>query len=118
MRALYNQMRRQEFDFFAAHAFELLHPGTQFLENWHIRAIAWQLRRVTDGECRRLIITMPPRSLKSIAVSVAWPAFILGHDPTQKILAVSYGEDLAVDLARQCRQLMERNCQRKTEYCI
>lgn len=107
MRALYDQVLREAFDIFAAHTFELLHPGAEYLENWHIRAIAWQLDRVRRGECRRLIITMPPRSLKSFTVSVAWPAFVLGHHPTQKIMAVSYGEDLAIDLARQCRRIME-----------
>ena len=51
---------------------------------WHVEAIAYQLERVRRGEIRRLIINMPPRSLKSIAASVAFPAFVLGHDPSRR----------------------------------
>ena len=44
------------------------------MPSWHIRAIAHQLERLNTGEIQRLLITMPPRSLKSICVSVAFPA--------------------------------------------
>jgi hypothetical protein len=54
-----------------------------------------QLKRVRRGEVRRLIINMPPRSLKSIVASVAFPAFVLGHDPSRRIICVSYSGDLA-----------------------
>ena len=57
-------------------------PAKPMSRTWHIEAIAWQLERVRRGEIRRLIINMPPRSLKSIAASVAFPAFVLGHDPS------------------------------------
>jgi hypothetical protein len=42
-----------------------------------------------------LIINIPPRSLKSLMGSVSFPAFVLGHDPSKRIIVVSYGEDLA-----------------------
>ena len=45
---------------------------------------------------KRLIITVPPRSLKSIMCSVAFPAFVLGHDPTKRLIVVSYSADLAI----------------------
>ena len=47
------------------------------------------------GEIRRLIITVPPRHLKSLCVSIAYPAFLLGHDPTRRIIAASYSSELA-----------------------
>ncbi|NIV77151.1 MAG: terminase, partial [Gammaproteobacteria bacterium] len=49
----------------------------------------------------------PPRSLKSIAVSVAFPAYVLGRDPRQKIVCVSYSHELAYKHARDCRALIE-----------
>ena len=70
-------------------------------------AIARQLERVASGEIRRLIITMPPRSMKSIAASVAFPAYLLGHDPRQQIVAVSYSDILAEKLALDCLRVME-----------
>jgi hypothetical protein len=47
------------------------------------------------GEIKRLTINMPPRSLKSISASVAFPAFVLGRDPTSRFICVSYSGDLA-----------------------
>ena len=64
--------------------------------NWHICAIAYHLEQVRLGKIKRLIITVPPRSLKSIMCSVAFPAFVLGHDPTKRLIVASYGADLAI----------------------
>jgi len=50
--------------------------------------------RVWSGECRRLIILAPPRSLKSIMTSVAFPAWCLGQDPARKFLCASHSLDL------------------------
>src|SRR5438093_7269716 len=75
-------------------------------QNRHIEAIAFALMRVLRGEIKRLIITVPPRSLKSICASVAFPAFVLGHDPTRRIICVSYAEALARKHANDCRALM------------
>jgi hypothetical protein len=82
-------------------------PGQAFIPAWHLQAIGWQLERVRRGEIRRLIINMPPRSLKSIMTSVAFPAFLLGHDPTRRIICVSYSGDLARKHANDFRALVE-----------
>jgi hypothetical protein len=58
------------------------------------------------GKIRRLIINLPPRSLKSLITSVAFPAFVLGHDPTKRIIAVSYGSDLAIKFSNDCRVIL------------
>jgi hypothetical protein len=47
--------------------FATLSPGQTFVPAWHIEALAYRLERVYRGELRRLIINMPPRSLKSIS---------------------------------------------------
>src|SRR5262249_2036859 len=86
--------------------FPLVSPGAAFQPSWHIEAIAFALSRVLNGEIQRLIITVPPRSLKSICASVAFPAFVLGHDPTRRIICVSYAEALARKHANDCRALM------------
>ena len=44
---------------------------------------------------RRLIVNVPPRSIKSITAAVAFPAWVLGQDPTRRIICVSYAEELA-----------------------
>jgi predicted phage terminase large subunit-like protein len=86
--------------------FPIISPGDPFIGNWHLEAIAYALTKVIRGETRRLIINVPPRSLKSFCASVAFPAFILGHDPTRRIICVSYSESLAAKHANDCRALM------------
>jgi predicted phage terminase large subunit-like protein len=54
-----------------------------------------------------MIITVPPRNLKSICASVALPAFALGHDPACKFICVSYAQGLAEKHANDCRALMQ-----------
>lgn len=91
---------------FTERCFHAVVPGESFLPNWHIDAIAYALERVMHGDVRRLIITMPPRSMKSLCVSVAFPAFVLGHDASRKIITVSYAEGLALKHARDTRAIM------------
>src|SRR5258705_9399722 len=68
--------------------------GAEFHLGWHIELLAAKLEDVRRGRCGRLIINIPPRHLKSFAASVVFPAFVLGHDPTKKILSVTYAQDL------------------------
>jgi len=75
--------------------------------------MAYELGEVLGGRTRRLIITVPPRSLKSICASVALPAFALGHDPTRRIICVSYSEGLARKHANDCRALMRSDLYRR-----
>jgi predicted phage terminase large subunit-like protein len=97
---------RQDLYCFIRAAFPIVSPGAPFAPNWHLEAIAYHLSRVLEGEIKRLIITIPPRSLKSICGSVCFPAFVLGHDPTRRIICVSYAESLARKHANDCRALM------------
>jgi len=97
---------REDLYCFIQATFPTVSPGASFAPNWHIEAIAYALTRVLNGEIKRLIITVPPRSLKSICTSVAFPAFVLGHDPTRRIICVSYAEALARKHANDCRALM------------
>jgi hypothetical protein len=62
---------------------------------------------VLSGEERRLIVNLPPRSLKSITFSVALPAFLLGLDPRRRIICVSYSGELAKKLANDFRAVVE-----------
>jgi predicted phage terminase large subunit-like protein len=104
---LVEALLREDFESFLRRVFGTLAPGQTYVPNWHIAAIAYQLERVRRGEIRRLIINMPPRSLKSIAASVAFPAFMLGHDPTRRIICVSYSGDLARKHSNDFRAVIE-----------
>jgi|SRR5215211_539457 len=105
-RAAYNALLRMEFRAFLRRCFSELHPGGTFLDNWHIDAIAYHLELVRTGRISRLIINLPPRSLKSMLCSVAFPAFVLGHEPSKRMIAVSYGADLAGKLSNDFRGIV------------
>ena len=91
-----NAACRKDLVSFVRKMFYVLNPNATFHMNWHICRIAYVLEQVRLGNIKRLIITVPPRSLKSIMCSVAFPAFVLGHDPTKRLIVVSYSADLAI----------------------
>jgi hypothetical protein len=98
---------RTDLSSFIQRGFATVDPGTRYRHNWHIDAIAHALEQVASGQVSRLIVTMPPRSLKSIAISVAFPAWLLGRNPWFRIMAVSYSEGLAEKLASDCLKVIE-----------
>jgi len=104
--AVLNAILRSDLYSFVQAAFRVVSAGDCLVRNWHLEAITYALTRVLKCEIRRLIITVPPRSLKSICASVAFPAFVLGRDPTRRIICVSYSEALARKHANDCRALM------------
>jgi hypothetical protein len=98
---------RHDLRAFVHKVFVALTLGQTYVRSWHIDAIIYQLERIRRGEIRRLIINMPPRSLKSITTSVAFPAFLLGHDPTRRVICVSYSGDLAKKHSNDFRAVLE-----------
>jgi predicted phage terminase large subunit-like protein len=112
-RALIDNQLHNDLSSFICRAFETVAPGEKFLPNWHIQAMAYQLEQVISGKSKRLIIVLPPRQLKSISVSVALPAFLLGQDPTRKIINVSYSDALAVKFHNDTRALMRTEWYRR-----
>jgi predicted phage terminase large subunit-like protein len=91
---------------FTEFAFGVVRPGIPFKSNWHLEAITEKLSQVASGEVRRLIITLPPRTLKSLCASVALPAWFLGHYPWERVVVVSYSDFLARTHANDFRLLV------------
>jgi predicted phage terminase large subunit-like protein len=101
-----NALYRSDFYTFLERSFYELNPETGYFPNWHIEVVAQELEKCRRGETTRLIINVPPRSLKSHCASVAFPAWLLGHNPAEQIITVSYGQDLADKHALDCRTVM------------
>ena len=106
-RKLFLALMRTNFLLFLERCLKILNPGAPFLSNWHLEAIAYQLERVRRGEITRFIINMPPRHLKSLTVTVAFTAFLLGLDPTRRIYTATYGSELSQKHARDFRAIVE-----------
>ena len=80
-RAEYEFLLRRDFATFAGRCFQDLNPQTDLAMNWHLEVIAAKLTAVREGKIRRLIINLPPRHLKSLMASIAFPAWYRGLDP-------------------------------------
>src|ERR1700690_3892861 len=103
----YSVLFRNDFPFFMERSFRELNPGTKFLQNWHHELICREIEDCLSGKTKRLIINLPPRSLKSHCVSIAFPAFALGLNPYLKIICASYGQDLTDKHAADTLRLMK-----------
>jgi len=98
---------RRDFLSFFQWCFHVLEPGSTLNLNWHHYAMAYHLELVLRGVIKRLIIVAPPRTLKSLMASVAFPAYMLGRDPTKRVIAISYGSDLQINFSNDCRTLVD-----------
>lgn len=97
---------RTSFKIFLRKVFDTICPGQEFQDNWHLNYILDELFKVEKHETKRLAINLPPRSLKSIIMSVAWPAWLLGYNPKMRIIVSSYSKALADKHSQDCRTVM------------
>jgi predicted phage terminase large subunit-like protein len=97
---------RRDFYSFAMLCMAELNPGAKLLFNYRLEALAFELTGVLEGRWTRLIENLPPRYGKSIFTSVAFPAYILGRDPTRRVMVISHSADLAAKLSNDFRQIM------------
>jgi hypothetical protein len=98
---------RNDFLSFFHRSFHFLEPGSALNMNWHHEAIGYCLDLVRAGVIKRLAIVAPPRTLKSFMTSVVFPAYILGRDPTARIIGISHSADLQIKFSNDCRALIE-----------
>lgn len=103
----YTALLSQDQIAFTEQCFNTVSPGTPYSDNWHIHCIIEHLQAVERGEIKRLIINMPPRSMKSIAVTIAWTAWLLGRNPSTQIIAASYSQTLSTKHNVDTRLILE-----------
>ena len=101
----YDAILRTDFSAFLERAFSTIAPSAAFQSNWHIDIMCHYAQSIIERKCRRLVLNAPPRSLKSLVLSVALPAFLLGRDPTIKIICASYSDAIASKLSSDFRLL-------------
>jgi predicted phage terminase large subunit-like protein len=101
------------FKLFLIKAFEFLHPTKKLIDNWHLDLIIQYLDSVLDDSSTRVIFNLPPRALKSITINVAWTAWLLGIAPDQRIITISYNQELSNKHAKDCRLIMQSDWYQK-----
>ena len=92
---------------FVSFAWHVLEPATPFVAGWHLDAICEHLEFVSTGEIRNLLINVPPRHMKSLAVCVFWPAWEWIMMPARRWLFASYAQSLSERDSLKCRRLIE-----------
>lgn len=106
--------KKTQFKTFLVKVFETLHPNKKMISNWHLDLIIEYLKAIESGDMKWLIVNLPPRSLKSVCINVAWPAWLLGQAPDTKIIAVSYNQELSENIQSTvellCKVIGIRNC--------
>jgi predicted phage terminase large subunit-like protein len=94
---------------FIERAWPVVEPGTRYVHGWHIDAIAEHLEAVTAGEITRLLINVPPGTMKSLAVGVLWPAWEWGprRHPELRYVGAAHAQDLAARDNMRMRRLVK-----------
>lgn len=109
----YDYILTTNFMVFVERCFATLNPGVPFQDGWHLHVIAEVLRRMEIGELLNAIFNLPPRSGKSILISIAYPAWLLGRDPRLRIICVSVDDRLVRLLADGFRAVVESDWYRR-----
>jgi predicted phage terminase large subunit-like protein len=107
--AMERELCRRSLADFARRAWPILEPVTPLRWGWALDAICMHLEAVTRGEIKRLLINVPPGSMKSLLVGVMWPAWEWGPAglPHHRFVGTAHEETLAIRDSRRCRDLIK-----------
>lgn len=101
-----NVVLRTDFYSYIRKVFHEVTGGEEFIDSWHLRVMCDTLEQCREGKIKRLVINVPPRSLKSIITTVGFSSWLLGHDPKEKVISVSYSAELSEKFARDTKLVM------------
>lgn len=92
---------------FVKMAWSVIEPSSEFLDNWHIEEICRHLEGTYKGEVNRLVINVPPGSMKTLLTAVFYPAWLWIHEPSHRFLFIGYSLDVAKNAHLRWRTLVE-----------
>ena len=84
-----------------------------YLFGAHLKRLGGLLMDIEKGIKDRILVSVAPRHGKSQMISIYYPAWYLGRNPTHKVIIASHTADLAVDMSRKVRNLMQSDAYRK-----
>ena len=92
---------------FTRSAWHIIEPGTELVWNWHLTTVCGYLEAFHNGDIEpRLIINIPPGTLKSILVSVMYPAWTWTKNPAKRYLTITNEQGLAIRDALRMKQII------------
>ena len=107
--AVERELCRRSLAEFAKRAWKVLEPATPLKWGWVLDAICQHLEAVSDGRITRLLMNVPPGSMKSLLTGVIWPAWEWGPKgmPEMRFVGTAHEETLAIRDSRRCRDLIK-----------
>ena len=107
--AVERELCRRSLAEFAKRAWRVLEPAAELRWGWALDAICLHLEAVTDGRITRLLMNVPPGSMKSLLTGVIWPAWEWGPRglPEMRFVGTAHEEQLAIRDSRKCRDLIK-----------
>ena len=103
----YAELVRRDYSLFVKYLWDAIEPGTPLTWNWHIDAVCQALSRVATGEIQRLVICIPPGTMKSTLVSAMLDPWIWLTRPEERTLTASYDASLATRDNVKARRIVE-----------
>ena len=104
-------MAREDLYFFSRHMFRA-RRGYQWQRAEHHKIICDALMRVYRGECKRLIVNIPPRYSKTELAVIMFVSWCLGHQPDAEFIHTSYSATLSANNSAQIRELVKHEAYR------
>lgn len=105
---------RSDFYTFVQKSFYEVDNSQTFIPAAYLEIMTDKLQQCAEGKIKRLIINIPPRKMKSLLASIALPAWLLGRNPNERILCVSYSQELANKFSRDRKKLMNSDFYKET----
>jgi predicted phage terminase large subunit-like protein len=105
-RAFLDEQCRRSYEAFCYAAYSMLYPGKVLNPRPYLSAMLHRYGQLARGECNRLVANVPPRHGKSEFGTCMLAAWVIGRDPTAKVMVVTYGLKLSLDLTKKIRQIM------------
>ena len=109
LEAAERELCRRSLAEFAKRAWRVLEPAAELKWGWALDAICLHLEAVTEGRITRLLMNVPPGSMKSLLTGVIWPAWEWGPRgmPEMRFVGTAHEETLAIRDSRRCRDLIK-----------
>lgn len=114
IREVRTALARKSLKDFIHQAWFLVEPSTELKWNWHLDVLCSVLERVTRGEIKRLIVNIPPGCMKSLIVSVFWPAWEWANDSSRRYLTASYSDENPIRDNRRVRGIIKSDWYRSS----
>jgi len=104
--AIYREALKHDYELFLRYFFKVRN-GYKFKLNWHHRVVIDALMRVVSGDCKRLIINIPPGGSKTETAVVSFIPWCLANNPWCRFLHLSYADSLAELNSSSAKEIIE-----------